>query len=930
MKKFLLTGLILFSVIQISFAQNVGVNTTGAAPAITNMFEVLQPSVTTNSVGIYVSHTVGAAGITSYGLQALNSSAGLNNIAAYFSATGATNNYGLIVPGGGGRVGIGTISPSSLLNVVGVHATTQFRLTLPAADNGGGTGDVNLQLWASEPGITWDAGGIGTNVTNDNGAPAGFGRINTGLGQSYIRFITNGGAMAFNTTNNAGTYFQTMYMTGGNVGIGTTAPIQKLDVSGNIRLGDNMMVEGDGNFRIYRNLATYSNNVSAAAGAFVINTSIPWNSAYMFTTTLKGYFYDATAPFEVTLGAYMYVDNNFYNKGFTNIGANKPTVRLARNAGSNTVAIIIGSEASTYSYPKMSVSEFKQGYTTPVEAHADGWTMTQLTSLAGYDFIQTVPDVTTIPAGSGNYIQNQYASAQSANFWVSGEGRVGNWFRNSSSGTGLYNETTGAGIYSPSGGLMSTYNSSNFRIEGTTLIGNQGSSTTYGALTIQGAKNGWSGINFKDASGNNQKTLMITSSYSGIYNSSDNNWDWYWNGGALEGMNGYTPTNKVMRMTPNLHLNSVGGNAVILNWDNGTTGTALTFRIGNGASADVFDVLANGNTGIGENNPAEKLEVVGKTTLSRDNIGECCSGGNYTLALSENSAGTGRKASIQFHNSGQDEGQLQLTSGGIGVGGNTRRIKMFDNQGVNMGLELTGKLYYGSDGTRTETLNDAGANGGTGGAQSGFYETSAPAPAANWYPGASSWQHLIECRHSNNANNYALQIAGSFWGDELYFRKTQDNPARPWVKFATTGNTWGSNIQVATGSTDVSTISSTYSDIPDMTITFTPIHSTVYITFSGSGNYTGTYRSAQYAHFQLVKDGVAQKGASCHVGEWDDWWGGHNTWNVDFTYPISVTPGVSTTIKVQWAFFRTVADQTLWIRPSVEPVVHHRTLSILD
>lgn len=135
----------------------------------------------------------------------------------------------------GTNVGIGTTSPTSLFNIVGAHSTTQMRLTLPAAANGGGTGEVNLQLWASEPGITWDAGGIGTNVTNNNGAPAGFGRINASLGQAYIRFITNGGAMAFNTTNNAGTYYQTMYMTNGNVGIGTTTPTYKLHVIGRFK-----------------------------------------------------------------------------------------------------------------------------------------------------------------------------------------------------------------------------------------------------------------------------------------------------------------------------------------------------------------------------------------------------------------------------------------------------------------------------------------------------------------------------------------------------------------------------------------------------------------------------------------------------------------------------------------------------------------------
>ena len=53
-----------------------------------------------------------------------------------------------------------------------------------------------------------------------------------------------------------------------------------------------------------------------------------------------------------------------------------------------------------------------------------------------------------------------------------------------------------------------------------------GSNTTYGSLTIYGEKNGWSGINFRDAAGNNVGTLMMNASYSGYFNSADNAWRW--------------------------------------------------------------------------------------------------------------------------------------------------------------------------------------------------------------------------------------------------------------------------------------------------------------------------------------------------------------------------------------------------------------------
>lgn len=59
------------------------------------------------------------------------------------------------------------------------------------------------------------------------------------------------------------------------------------------------------------------------------------------------------------------------------------------------------------------------------------------------------------------------------------------------------------------------------------LIYAAGSNTAYGAITMQGSKNGWSGINFKDVSGNNSGTLMMHPSYSGFFNSSDGAWRWY-------------------------------------------------------------------------------------------------------------------------------------------------------------------------------------------------------------------------------------------------------------------------------------------------------------------------------------------------------------------------------------------------------------------
>jgi hypothetical protein len=52
--------------------------------------------------------------------------------------------------------------------------------------------------------------------------------------------------------------------------------------------------------------------------------------------------------------------------------------------------------------------------------------------------------------------------------------------------------------------------------------------SNYGAIAIQGAKGGWSGISFRDASANLCGTLMMTTTSQGIYAAADNAWLLQW------------------------------------------------------------------------------------------------------------------------------------------------------------------------------------------------------------------------------------------------------------------------------------------------------------------------------------------------------------------------------------------------------------------
>lgn len=87
-------------------------------------------------------------------------------------------------------------------------------------------------------------------------------------------------------------------------------------------------------------------------------------------------------------------------------------------------------------------------------------------------------------------------------------------------------------------------------------------------------------------------------------------------------------------------------------------------------------------------------------------------------------------------------------------------------------------VVWGESNSRTERRDDAGLQGNAE-ARSGFYDTPNP---VNFPAGASSWWHLLDVRHVNPVNNYAMQFAGSFFDQNLYFRKTNNNASQSWSR----------------------------------------------------------------------------------------------------------------------------------------------------
>jgi hypothetical protein len=95
-------------------------------------------------------------------------------------------------------------------------------------------------------------------------------------------------------------------------------------------------------------------------------------------------------------------------------------------------------------------------------------------------------------------------------------------------------------------------------------------------------------------------------------------------------------------------------------------------------------------------------------------------------------------------------------------------------------------VTWGYNNSRTDYRDNAGASGidwQTGNnTMSGFYQSATP--IAGTYPpiGVNGWMHLLDVRHDNPANNYAMQFSGSFFDQKLYFRKTDNWAFRPWSR----------------------------------------------------------------------------------------------------------------------------------------------------
>ena len=135
------------------------------------------------------------------------------------------------------------------------------------------------------------------------------------------------------------------------------------------------------------------------------------------------------------------------------------------------------------------------------------------------------------------------------------------------------------------------------------------------------------------------------------------------------------------------------------------------------------------------------------------------------------------------------------------------------------------------------------------------------------------------------------------------------------------------NISSATMSTDNTMNATTFTNVPGMSITFTPTTSSTLVIYTAAGfGYTG---SNSLVEFRILVNGVAVGGTSEKVGVYNSWDLISTTaWSVGFNKNVTVNPNVSNTVTVQYKTSAIDGTTGIGIYPATQPG-HHSTLSAL-
>ena len=521
---------------------------------------------------------------------------------------GAAN---LVIDDATGNVGIGTASPSTnKLAVAGkIYA-------------------INSEIQAGTATIKGDSG---YSVLGSNAGATGV-KINT----------IGSGASALGIT----------VIEGGNVGIGTSTPANKLDVAGVIRSGGH-----------YQNVLEYVNGGIQANG-IKIRTNIPFASDEFPTVFIEGYNYRGGRTLGLMVSWYGYgATESFISYSVSSYGGQTPKVSLANESG--LVVIHLAGDKNDQYYERFNVRAYDP-WGTP--SWYDGWSAVD----------QSI---------TGNKIVN-----------VSYINRMGNLYVDGNLGVGTTSPEGNLHIYQGSAGSVTAYTDSDLVIE---------SDNPNSFLSFLSPNTGNQGILFGDADANwrgqieyyhpDDSMRIFTSASEAVRIDSSGNVgigatspvsNTNYGGLTLEGSSGSLGSFRT-GSTENLRIGSNGASTGVIQYN---TAGVLDFTRG-----------VSGGTRVGGFDSSGKFDIVNDASFTGDinSTGDICiTGGNCLSLLGGGIDGSGTANYIpRFSDSDTLTNSLIYDDGtNIGIGNSTPHGKFIIYGGAGA-LTSTFEIYTKQSGT---------------------------------------------------------------------------------------------------------------------------------------------------------------------------------------------------------------------------------------
>lgn len=326
-------------------------------------------------------------------------------------------------------------------------------------------------------------------------------------------------------------------------------------------------------------------------------------------------------------------------------------------------------------------------------------------------------------------------------------------------------------------------------------------------------------------------------------------------------------------------------------WSN-ATGTGM-FKVGNTtasqlglstAGSERMRITQTGNVGVGTTAPATMLEVNGALSLEEGTALTLVNGNNNNINLG------------------------------------TTPYSLYRITGPTAPFLINGVVPAASANGQIVTIENTTPNDMTLAHQSGT------STAANQIlvPGAKN-----------------LILKGQYSTVTLQYNATQQK----WIVKSYAGDvqqTTQRDIYAVKGTTDISQSPDlTFYDMPEMTLTFTPKNSIVYVSFGASGDVEpSTLFNISAGHnvsvrvMNVTAANRVEGGATSISTDYAYYSNTHyiaSGWSVSMNmFPVSVTPGVPNTIKLQWRSNSTGSTHRTYNHVATASSFHHRSFTIMD